>query len=118
MKTILAAFAASALAHAAWAMPLTVPQVQEASSQTVKYDCDGDKTLSVRYVNTKNNQSFALLTVDGRKLLFVNVTSGSGARYVAEQYTWWSKGQEGNLYTGMGEPNAPPVIGNCKARGK
>jgi hypothetical protein len=43
MKTILAAFAASALAHTAWAKPLTVPQVQEASSQTVKYDCDGDK---------------------------------------------------------------------------
>lgn len=76
------------------------------------------QTLSVRYVNTKNKQSFALLTVDGRKLLFVNVMSGSGARYVAEQYTWWNKGQEGNLYSGMGEPNAPPIIGHCKARGK
>ena len=113
-----AAFAAFVGAHVASAMPLTVPQIQEGSSQTVKYDCKDGKSVTVRYTNTKNRQSFALLTVDGRKLLFVNVMSGSGARYVADQYTWWTKGPQGNLASGMGDPNGPPLLADCKARGK
>jgi membrane-bound inhibitor of C-type lysozyme len=118
IRKLCAAFAAFVGAHAASAMPLTVPQIQEGSSQTVKYDCKDGKSVSVRYTNTKNRQSFALLTVDGRKLLFVNVMSGSGSRYVADQYTWWTKGPQGNLTNGMGDPNGPPLLADCKARGK
>jgi len=118
IRNLCAAFAALAGAHGVSAMPLAVPQIQEASSETVKYDCKDGKSVTVRYTNTKNQQSFALLTVDGRKLLFVNVMSGSGARYVAEEYTWWTKGPQGNLTSGMGDPNGPPLLADCKARGK
>ncbi|SAL74212.1 periplasmic protein [Caballeronia terrestris] len=116
MKKLFVLLAAATGAHTVSAMPLTVPQIQEASSQTVKYDCRDGKSVSVRYVNTKNKQSFALLTVDGRKLMFVNVMSGSGAKYVADEYTWWTKGPEGNLSSGRAGENAPPLLADCKAR--
>jgi membrane-bound inhibitor of C-type lysozyme len=120
MKRILTASAcvASIATHAAHAMPLTVPQIQTASVQTTRYDCKDRKSVSVQYTNTRNRQSFAALTVDGRKLLFVNVIAGSGAKYVADQYTWWTKGPEANLYDEMAAKDSPPLLAECRARGK
>ncbi len=40
---------AAAAAHSAFAMPLTVPQIQTASSQTTRYDCKDGKSVSVQY---------------------------------------------------------------------
>ncbi|WP_244813874.1 MliC family protein [Caballeronia sp. Lep1P3] len=122
MKKLLAlpvsamAAAAALPLSTAVAMPLTVPQVQTASTQTTRYDCKDGKTVSVQYTNTRNRQSFAALTVDGRKLLFVNVIAGSGARYVADQYTWWTKGPDANLYDEMAAKNSPPLLADCHAR--
>lgn len=99
---------------AAVAMPLTVPQIQTATTNTLRYECHGGSTLTVQYMNTKNKQSFALLTVDGRKMLFVNVLAGSGAKYVGDHYTWWTKGPEGSLTDDTADPNAPPMLANCK----
>jgi membrane-bound inhibitor of C-type lysozyme len=114
------ALSAAALlaAHAAQAMPLTVPQIQTASKQTTRYVCKDGKSVSVQYTNTRNQQSFAALTVDGRKLLFVSVIAGSGAKYVADQYTWWTKGPEANLYDEMAAKDSPPLLANCQAQGK
>jgi membrane-bound inhibitor of C-type lysozyme len=102
----------------AQAMPLTVPQIQTASTQTARYDCRDGKSITVQYTNTRNRQSFAALTVDGRKLLFVNVIAGSGAKYAADQYVWWTKGPQGNLYDEMAAKDSPPLLADCQARGK
>lgn len=102
------------VSHLAVAMPLTVPQIQTATTNTLRYECHGGSALTVQYMNTKNKQSFALLTVDGRKLLFVNVLAGSGAKYVGDHYTWWTKGPEGSLTDDTADPNAPPMLANCK----
>jgi membrane-bound inhibitor of C-type lysozyme len=118
MKRLLALTFASLAAHTALAMPLTVPQIQTASTQTTRYDCKDGKTVSVQYTNTRNRQSFAALTVDGRKLLFVNVIAGSGAKYVADQYTWWTKGPQANLYDEMAAKDSPPLLADCEARKK
>ncbi|CDY79692.1 Predicted periplasmic protein [Caballeronia glathei] len=118
MKKVLAALAAFAGAQAVCAKALTVPQIQQATAQTTAYDCQDGKSVTVRYVNTKNGQSFALLPVEGKKLLFVNVMSGSGARYVADRYTWWTKGPEGTLSNGMADSGAPPMLAGCKARAR
>lgn len=118
MKRLLALTFASLAAHTALAMPLTVPQIQTASTQTTRYDCKDGKTVSVQYTNTRNRQSFAALTVDGRKLLFVNVIAGSGAKYVADQYTWWTKGPQANLYDEMAAKDSPPLLAECEARKK
>jgi membrane-bound inhibitor of C-type lysozyme len=118
MKRMLFAALASAMTHAALAMPLTVPQIQTASTQTTRYDCKDGKSVSVQYTNTRNHQSFAALTVDGRKLLFVNVMAGSGARYVADRYVWWTKGPQANLYDEMAAKKTPPLLADCQAREK
>jgi len=100
--------------HSAVAMPLTVPQIQTATTNTLRYECHGGSTLTVQYMNTKNKQSFALLTVDGRKMLFVNVLAASGAKYVGDHYTWWTKGPEGSLTDDTADPKAPPMLADCK----
>lgn len=100
--------------HSAVAMPLTVPQIQTATTNTLRYECRGGGTLTVQYMNTKNKQSFALLTVDGRKMLFVNVLAASGAKYVGDHYTWWTKGPEGSLTDDTADPKAPPILADCK----
>jgi membrane-bound inhibitor of C-type lysozyme len=104
-------------AQAAVAAPLTVPQVQISTINTLRYLCGGRKVLTVQYMNTKNRQSFALLTIDGRKVLFVNVMSGSGAKYVGDHYTWWTRGPQGTLSDDMADPNAAPLLADCKAGG-
>ncbi|MDR5771077.1 MliC family protein [Caballeronia sp. LZ002] len=109
---------ASTIATTARAMPLTVPQIQTASTQTTRYDCKDGKSVSVQYTNARNHQSFAALTVDGRKLLFVNVIAGSGAKYVADQYTWWTKGPQANLYDEMAAKDSPPLLADCEAHNK
>ncbi|WP_409014928.1 MliC family protein [Caballeronia sp. LP006] len=109
---------ASSVATTSRAMPLTVPQIQTASTQTTRYDCKDGKSVSVQYTNARNHQSFAALTVDGRKLLFVNVIAGSGAKYVADQYTWWTKGPQANLYDEMAAKDSPPLLADCEAHNK
>jgi membrane-bound inhibitor of C-type lysozyme len=104
------------VSHSATAMPLTVPQIQTATTNTLRYACHGGSTLTVQYMNTKNKQSFALLTVDGRKMLFVNVLAGSGAKYVGDHYTWWTKGPEGTLTDDTADPKSPPMLAECKTQ--
>ncbi|MDR5756567.1 MliC family protein [Caballeronia sp. LZ035] len=123
MKTLpafaLALMLGSLGVEAAQAMPLTVPQIQTQSAQTVRYNCKDGKTVSVQYTNARNHQSFAALTVDGRKLLFVRVIAASGVRYVADQYTWWTKGPQGTLYDeNPANPpkDSPPLLADCVER--
>lgn len=53
-------------------------------------------TFHVEYINGAGN-SLALLPIDGRTLIFVNVLSGSGARYAADRYTWSDGGPRGSF---------------------
>jgi membrane-bound inhibitor of C-type lysozyme len=111
---ILGVIGLTSVTHVAFAMPLTVPQIQTATTNTLRYKCSGGDALTVQYMNTKNKQSFALLTVDGRKLLFVNVLAASGAKYVGDHYTWWTKGPEGTLSDDTADPKAAPMLAGCK----
>ncbi|OQS43884.1 MliC family protein [Chromobacterium haemolyticum] len=96
MKSIL--FAALTLSSAvALAKPLTLPEIQAGQRQVVNYVCAGGAKLAVKYYNVKNGQSFAVLPIKGKAMLLSNVVSGSGAKYAAEQYSWWTKGPEGTL---------------------
>jgi membrane-bound inhibitor of C-type lysozyme len=66
------------------------------SHKTVQYECDAtgmklglpQGRFPVEYINGAGN-SLAVLPVSGTSLIFANVVSGSGARYVARQFTWW-----------------------------
>ena len=69
---------------------------QTLTRTTVKYQCDSQGkgmglnpgVFSVEYINGGGN-SLAIVPVGADTLIFVNVIAGSGARYVAKEFTWW-----------------------------
>jgi membrane-bound inhibitor of C-type lysozyme len=72
--------------------------VSPVSRQVIQYQCDASGAklglpkgpFPIEYINGGGN-SLALLPISGNTLVFVNVRSGSGARYVAQQYIWWEE---------------------------
>ena len=72
------------------------------SRQVVLYQCDAQASklglppvpFPVEYINGGGN-SLAVLPIAGKSLIFANVLSGSGARYAAQQFTWWEAGGRG-----------------------
>ncbi|WP_197083056.1 MliC family protein [Chromobacterium sp. LK11] len=110
MKSLL--FAALTLSSAvALAKPLSLPEIQAGQRQVVNYVCAGGAKLTVKYYNVKNGQSFAVLPIEGKTMLLANVVSGSGAKYAAEQYSWWTKGPEGAL---RNENSDKALLDDCK----
>jgi membrane-bound inhibitor of C-type lysozyme len=79
---------------------------QPITRKTVKVQCDaqGSKmglppgVFSVEYLNGAGN-SLAVVPVGESSLIFANVISGSGARYVAGSYTWWDAGGRGVTFS-------------------
>lgn len=81
---------------------------------TVRYRCDDGKALTVRYFNSPDTQ-LAAMQLEGKPVLFVNVLSGSGARYAHGRHLWITKGDEGRLEDVTHDPNGPAVYQNCRA---
>ncbi|WP_322033302.1 MliC family protein [Paraburkholderia sp. J76] len=105
--------AAALHASAASAASLEVRDIQVQSRHTFSYTCANSKTFKVTYFNAANGQSFALVPVDGRKLLFVGVIAASGVKYVADRYTWWTKGPGADLYDVTSDASPKPVLRGC-----
>jgi membrane-bound inhibitor of C-type lysozyme len=74
--------------------------------KTVKYQCDaqGEKMglpagiFAVEYLNGAGNH-LAVVPVKGNSMVFVTVPSGSGAKYAAEEFTWWEAGGRGTTFS-------------------
>ena len=114
-----ALFAASALAgSAALAETRYLPPIPVDDGSVRDYRCEDGKSLQVAYFNQHDGQGFAVLTVEGRRLLFVDTVAASGVRYVACRYVWWTKGDHGDLYDAMAGANAHPLVGGCVATAK
>ena len=72
------------------------------SYKLARFSCDGyavefglpQGEFQVEYFNGDGN-SLAVLPINGRSLVFANVLSGSGARYVAARYIWSDGGMRG-----------------------
>jgi len=113
MKKRLVAVSLAALCGYAFAAPLHLDDVQAKNRQTRKYTCATGRILHVTYWNAANGQSFALVPVKGKQLLFVNTIAASGVKYQAGSYTWWTKGPRADLYDAMAGEDAPPVLSDC-----
>lgn len=96
MKVPILVALALATAPALAGPSLTLDLGPEADVQSLRYLCDGDRSLSVQYVNTDAN-SLAMMTLDGGERIFVNVIAASGARYVSGAHEWWTKGDAATL---------------------
>ncbi len=66
------------------------------------YSCAGGEPFSVQYVNAGAN-ALAILPIDGEARIFVNVMSGSGAKYVSGAHVWWTKGGGATLENQMAQ---------------
>ncbi|MBO3274450.1 MliC family protein [Pseudomonas schmalbachii] len=77
---------------------LVLPGDAELDSRSVEYKCDDGRSIAVQYLNKGDNRLAVVPVSDSSTLVFANVISGSGARYAAGQYIWWSKGPEATLY--------------------
>lgn len=86
----------------------------DAQRDVVTYHCEGSEdAFSVSYINANPN-FLALVPIAGETLIFANVVSASGARYVAGQYEWWSRGNEATLSDEFAPEGAEPVL--CHVR--
>ena len=94
---------------------LSFANVKVVSRSIVSYLCADGRQMGVAYMNTDNQQSFAVIRIDGRHVVFVDTAAASGVRYAAGRYVWWSKGEEGNLYDMTAGENAAPIAKDCKA---
>ena len=116
MKSLVVAAALSLAALPALAVETSMQLVLElegnAQRDVTTYQCDGiEEPMVVEYINA-HPIFLAMVPVEGENLIFVNVISGSGARYVSGQYEWWSRGNEAfftDAMTAEGESEAEPV---------
>ncbi len=94
LAAVLAMGAAPALAGAPLSLSLQMGPQDELRS--IRYSCNDGTELNVQYINTGAN-ALAVMRLAGDDLIFVNVISGSGARYVSGAREWWTKGAEATL---------------------
>lgn len=76
-----------------------------------QYDCGTDTHLAVTYLNAAPN-FLAILPApeEPTPLVFASVQSGSGARYAAGKWIWWTKNADANLFDATLGDNAEPVL--------
>jgi membrane-bound inhibitor of C-type lysozyme len=87
-------------------LTIHLPDSPPITRQTVTYQCDATGTtigvpagqFRVEYINGGGN-SLVIVPISGNSLIFSNVSSGSGARYTAQQYTWWDAKGAVTLYS-------------------
>jgi membrane-bound inhibitor of C-type lysozyme len=96
---MMAGLIATAGSAAATDLTVRLQGTPSISRQVVQYTCDAsgskigvpESPFSAEYINAGGN-SLVVVPILGKSLIFANVVSGSGARYVARQYTWWEAG--------------------------
>lgn len=104
------------LTHSASASTLRIPlaSVSHIEKISATYHCNGPKdlldklgqpTVSVTYLNA-GAVSLAVLKVEGQTQVFSNVIAASGARYTANRFEWWDKGDTA-FFAAVGEESAP-----------
>ena len=89
---------------------LFTPALAETQVLTLSYLCDRGVEIPATYVNAED-QSLAVIHVEGRQITLYNEVSASGARYGwpsdGAGYVWWTKGPEATLYWKEGGEEVP-----------
>jgi membrane-bound inhibitor of C-type lysozyme len=104
-----------ARAAAARLPALSFANVKVVSRSVVTYRCADGHEMGVAYMNTDNDQSFAVIRLAGQHVVLVSSIAASGVRYIGAHYIWWTKGDEGTLYDQQKGEDAPPVAADCQA---
>jgi membrane-bound inhibitor of C-type lysozyme len=92
----------------ATSMQVMIAMSGDAAVKTAIYECEGvAEPFAVKYLNSNPN-FLAIVPVGGAELIFVNVLSGSGARYVAGSFEWSTKGSDAT-FSDLQHPDSAPV---------
>lgn len=89
-------------------IPVPATDVQQL---IVDYQCEKMAPMKVVYINAGPN-GLAIVPVNGESLIFASVISGSGARYAAGPYIWWSHQGGATLDDVRNDEDVAPV--KCK----
>jgi len=106
---LFATASAAAAADVTLSIPIGFGTLDSVQSKT--YSCGDGDPFAVQYVNSGAN-ALAVLPIDGEDRIFVNVVSGSGAKYVSGTDVWWTKGDTATLENEMKEGS----IQNCQLK--
>lgn len=90
----LAFIAVSASADITLSIPFRIGATDVVKSQT--YSCSEGGGFDVMYVNAGAN-SLAIMKINDKDRVFVNVVAGSGAKYVSGADVWWIKGDTATM---------------------
>ncbi|MGV3491029.1 MAG: MliC family protein [Devosia sp.] len=60
---------------------------------THTYQCEGIDPITVQFINAEPN-FLAIVPIGPRNMIFVNVLSADGAKYVAGQFEFWTRGSD------------------------
>lgn len=97
---LLAALAATSPSHGQAAtnaaLTITLESAGNIERNVVIYQCADGSALNVQYLNAAPN-FLAIVPIEGVNHVFATTLSGSGARYVAGPYEWWSHQGEATL---------------------
>jgi membrane-bound inhibitor of C-type lysozyme len=94
---------------------IRLPQASSVVRNVVTYACEGLPQIRVEYITAGSN-ALAVVPVSGEALVFAGVLSGSGARYAAGPYIWWTKGPTADLYDQRQGDSAKPI--GCQEIGR
>jgi membrane-bound inhibitor of C-type lysozyme len=73
---------------------------------THTYQCEMiEQPFTVEFINADPN-FLAIVPVGSRKMVFANVLSADGAKYVAGQFEFWTKGSEATLTDLQADPQS------------
>ncbi|WIY51766.1 MliC family protein [Devosia sp. YIM 151766] len=89
-------------------LTLTLESAGDVERNVVTYQCDDEQALTVHYLNAAPN-FLAIVPVEGQNIVFATTISGSGARYVAGPYEWWSHQGEATLRDLMQDEDSEPL---------
>ncbi|MBS1800483.1 MAG: MliC family protein [Acidobacteria bacterium] len=97
---------ALSLSAAASDLTLHLDGGQKFTRIAAKVQCDANgvkmglpaQTFTVEYLNSAVNH-LAIVPVKGNSKIFVTVPSADGAKYAAEQLTWWDAGGRGTTFS-------------------
>lgn len=83
-----------------------------------RFQCDANgvkmglpaQAFTVEYLNSAANH-LAIVPVKGSSKVFVTVPSADGAKYAAEQFTWWDAGGRGTTF--VSDFPGPKMSSSC-----
>jgi membrane-bound inhibitor of C-type lysozyme len=94
---------------------IRLPQAPSVMRNVVTYAGQGLPQIRVEYITAGSN-ALAVVPISGEALVFAGVLSGSGTRYAAGPYIWWTKGTRADLYNQRQGDGAKPI--GCQEVGR